>query len=89
MNEIREHTIDVLRKNIPDNMKSMEILDDHTLRTDLLIDSIAFLSVLVELEYIFNITFNIAVMDAAPFQTVGKLIEYISNKVGQQRGNFS
>lgn len=81
MNGILEQTVDVLRNIIPYNLQSMEIKDSHHLRTDLMIDSIAFLSILVELEHIFNISFNIAVMEAAPFKTVGTLIGYISERI--------
>lgn len=81
MADIRQEIICVLRENIPYSLKPMEIEDSHQLRTDLMIDSIAFLSILVELEHIFNISFNIAVMDAAPFKTVGTLIGYISERI--------
>ncbi|HEX2925158.1 MAG TPA: phosphopantetheine-binding protein [Ruminiclostridium sp.] len=81
MQEIREKLVCVLQKNIPLSLKPLEITDKHNLREDLMIDSIAFLAILVELEHIFNISFNVAVITAAPFETVGTLIGYISEMI--------
>lgn len=80
---IRDATINVIRRNIPYNLQTMEILDSHGLKTDLFIDSIAFLSILVELENILDMSFDIAVMDSAPFKTVGTLVDYIIKKTNK------
>lgn len=87
--KIREQTIAILRCKIPYGLQTMEIVDTHLLSTDLLMDSIVFFSILVELEQIFDISFDVAVMDAAQFETVGSLVAYITERLYYNSGGGS
>ncbi|MGB8453615.1 MAG: phosphopantetheine-binding protein [Anaerocolumna sp.] len=73
-----EHFVRLLKDKLPPNFKDLEIKPYYTLKEDLLLNSILFYSLLVDIEMAFNITFKTVTMDANEYRTVGNLTEYIN-----------
>jgi acyl carrier protein len=73
-----KHFMKILKGRLPGNLKDLQIKSHFTLNQDLLINSILFYSLLVDLEDAFGITFQAVTMDAEEYRTVGDLAEYIT-----------
>ena len=54
-----------------------EIITSKTVISDLSLDSLSFISIIVELEKTFNIEFDIETLDIKTWNTVGDIIEYV------------
>ncbi|MCW6109112.1 acyl carrier protein [Clostridium sporogenes] len=68
----------ILKDKLPDSFKDIEIEPHLSLQADLLIDSIVFYSLLMDIENAFDIQFKKVTMDADEYRTVGDLADYIS-----------
>lgn len=54
-----------------------EIITSKTVISDLSLDSLSFISIIVELEKTFNIEFDVEILDKNNWNTVGDIIEYV------------
>lgn len=72
------HFVTILKDKLPANLKDLEIKPHFTLNQDLLLNSILFYALLVDIEQAFGITFQTVTMDAEEYRTVGDLAEYIT-----------
>lgn len=68
----------ILRKNLASGLRDLEIKLNFTLNEDLLINSILFYSLLVDIEEAFSIEFKKVSMDDDEYKTVGDLVQYIT-----------
>ena len=54
-----------------------EIITSKTVISDLSLDSLSFISIIVEIEKTFNIEFDVETLDKNNWNTVGDIIEYV------------
>ena len=70
-----------MQGKIIDIIKSNCALDEDitidTYISDLSLDSLSFISIIVEIESLFNIEFDIETLDIKTWSTVGDIIEYV------------
>ena len=70
-----------MQGKIIDIIKSNCALDENitidTKISDLSLDSLSFISIIVEIESLFNIEFDIETLDIKTWNTVGDIIEYV------------
>jgi acyl carrier protein len=70
-----------MQGKIIDIIKSNCALDEDitidTYISDLSLDSLSFISIIVEIESLFNIEFDIETLDIKTWNTVGDIIEYV------------
>lgn len=75
---IERELADIIKMKIDDDMRHMKITKATRLREDLLIDSMVFYDLLIELEKAFDIMFSVLSPNASEFKSVGSLSEYIN-----------
>lgn len=84
LDNVKEH------KSIEDKILELFIkqkntnIDKQTLFEELLLDSIEFVSIIVEVETIYNIEFDDDYMQYSKYKTVGDFIKYIAYKVNKR-----
>lgn len=67
----------IIQSNLFEGLRDLEITPEHDLKSDLLIDSLIFYALLIDLEKSFKISFNITSRNAKEFCTVGSISTYI------------
>jgi acyl carrier protein len=58
-----------------------EVITSQTVISNLSLDSLSFISIIVELEKTFNIEFDIETLDIKTWNTVGDIIEYVKKVI--------
>ncbi|KOM98656.1 hypothetical protein ACP49_05725 [Clostridium botulinum] len=77
--------IKIIKEKLPPNFNNLEIKKYFTLSEDLMINSILFYSLLIDIEKNFNITFENVTMDADEYRTVGDLAQYITQLLEEEK----
>lgn len=75
---IRKKVLEVIVNNIDIKTKS-----EITMLSNINVDSIAFITIVVELEKEFNIEFDDEMLLITKFPTVKSMVEYVETKVGK------
>lgn len=70
----------IILDNAKVNMREETLRDEHSLFDDLLFDSISFVSMIVQLEGSYRITFDADDIDPEKLRTVGDVAKYIKSK---------
>ena len=72
-----KYIIDILESKSAVDINNMTSIRDMSLIDDLMINSIEFYAILVDIEEKFNIIFKKVSIEAEEFETVGTLIDYV------------
>jgi Acyl carrier protein len=72
----------LLRDKLFTSLKNIEITPNSSLKEELMIDSLNFYSLLIDVEKSFGISFDITSRNAKEFKTVGSMMEYMDRLKG-------
>ncbi|MCP4149012.1 MAG: acyl carrier protein [bacterium] len=78
----------ILKSLVTFDAEIIEIDENTSLEKDLLFDSIIFMDLVLKLEQEFELSLDVAVLDAAEFQTAGTLRQYIQKLILKKDGRI-